>query len=233
MQPALVAGKFDTDNACVNRACKAMHATVGRVGGWSADLQRPCSRRRVGIEIMASITTSTAEIEARVAAAHGAYQALERRTLALLSDTAPSSVMPLGELLEACDEFGVDHAVDLFFRQPDVLAHHKGDEVGTASLASSLQSLLDAHDELDGLAQAREALAGPGQAVTRVFIQGHEYTIDATQSQAWPSAEPSNRFAFLSIEPGGYSPDARRLAARKRDLENIKNPRPPERDRDR
>ncbi len=210
-----------------------MRVGVERVAVGDADLQRPCGRRRVGIEIMASITTSTAEIDARVAAAQCAYQALERSTLELLGATALSTRMPIGELLETCDEFGVDHAVDQLLQRPHALVQYESGEAGKAALASSLQALLDAHDELDALAQQREALAGPGQALSRVFIQGCEYTIDAAQSQAWLSTEPSNRFSFLSVEPGGYSPDARRLAARKRDLENIKSPRPSERDRDR
>ena len=160
------------------------------------------------------------------------YRTLEDN-VSLLLKRCDAAAPSIEELLDGCDEFGAEHAIELLFAQSE-----RHDQSGTflatkTALITEVQVLIDTHDKIDVLVRERDECSGDGLAQQHMFIHGREYTIDALLQCAWPTAEPDNRLPFTTVERVSQAPELQRLAARKRDLDTLKIARATARDRDR
>ena len=160
------------------------------------------------------------------------YRTLEENISLVLKrcDDAPPSIE---ELLDGCDEFGAEHAIELLFAQSE-----RQDQSGTflaakTALITELKVLIDTHDKIDVFVRERDECSGDGLAQQHMFIHGREYTIDTQLQCAWPTAEPDIRSPFMTVERVPQSPELQRLAARQRDLDTLNIARATARDRDR
>lgn len=93
-------------------------------------------------------------------------------------------------LLSVIDEFGREHAMQLFGERPgDYGVHHQeaapGWRESAASYEEDVERLVDLHDQLDALAAERERIAPPNQAKPGrvVNIQGREYAFDVERGR--------------------------------------------------
>jgi hypothetical protein len=174
------------------------------------------------------------ELNGHLAAALQTYQALEQKLSRQLAASFVDVDFAVGALLDACDEFGVEHATEILTERPGAFGQQTDTPMVLVAIAVTLDQAVQAHDALDKLMlQQSPVNTQEASGTRRFFIHGHDHTLDAARQIAWPTAEPERFFAFTTIERADVAPELRRLAARQRDLDKIKRLKSRDLDRDR
>lgn len=146
---------------------------------------------------------------------------------------APADVAD--ELLSHADEFGRDHALDVYAARfsASVIRGQTGDMTPSEmadSIAQHMESLLDTHKRLDDLTHKREKLAERDNApVVRIInIQGQEFVLDGQTRSLHAVDRPDDKHAFE------HEPELSLTEQVARDVGAEKaEPQPLDRDRDR
>lgn len=178
---------------------------------------------------------ASSPLDAQIAAALAIYDGNRKALELLLAEQFLDAEATVGPLLDATDEFGIDHAVELLREKPDRFGAPKSAPHDVSRVVDILECLATVRDQLDALCASRYAetrAADPSQ-MPRIFIQGTEYVVDAVAGRVWKFADPSSCFDVQVVDRNPDSLEARRLLARQRDLQSLRNAKLNGRDRDR
>lgn len=181
------------------------------------------------------IPQTLSELTDTISATRTLYAELRAALEASLSRFVDAPADVADELLSHADEFGRDHAIDVYAARfsASVVRGQTGDMTPSEmadSIAQQMVGLLDTHERLDDLTHKREKLVERDNApVVRVInIQGQEFVLDGQTRSFHAVDRPDDKLIFE------HEPELSLTEQVARDVVADKaEPQPLDRDRDR